>query len=116
MVFIGVLTPILAFLAQGMLLNDESSPELHAIYLSLYNNVFGIFFAWLILAFESGTHKWIDNFVLHKLWKPLGKLTFCIYMVHPVILSIQITRYARSIDFDADYIVFTHKTYILKIL
>lgn len=105
MVFIGVFTPVLAFVAQGIFLNDDSSPELHAIYLSSYNNVFGFFFAWLIIAFESGTIKWIDNFVLHKLWKPLGKLTFCIYMVHPVILSLQITTHTNVIDFDTTYIV-----------
>ena len=105
LVFIGVLTLILAFVAQMLLLTDGSSPKLQAIVMCSVQNVTGVFYAWLILVLECGTFKWIDRFVMHKIWKPLGKLTFCIYMVHPVILICSILKHTKMIDYSAVYVV-----------
>ena len=104
-VLTAVLTSILAFFVQLSTLNDESSLELHAICISSVDNVAGIFFAWLILVFECGTFKLIDNFVAHKLWKQFGKLNFCIYMFHPIVLVNHFLTYKKPIDFSATLLV-----------
>ena len=105
-----VLTPVLAFYAQLLFLKDDSSPKLQAFFMSSVHNVSGVFFAWLILIFESGTFDWFDKFVSHKMWKPMGKLTFCIYLVHPCILIGYVLKHTEMIDYNAVYIVRFKKT------
>ena len=103
--FVGVFAVICLYCFVCSSLNDDSSSVSHAIFVAAMQNMTGIIFAWLILVFESGTFSCIDNFVLHKIWKPLGRLTFCIYLVHPVIINFYILKRKELIDIDNDYTV-----------
>ena len=104
MVFTGAIV-LIAFGTQMSTLNDVNSSEIHAISTISSHNVAGVFIAWLILAFESGTLKWIDKFVSLKLWKLIGKLAFCICIINPIVSYYKILKNTNIIRFDSNYMV-----------
>lgn len=50
--------------------------------------VWGIFVAWVIFACYYGYGGWVNSFLAHPAWAPLGRLSYTIYMIHPVMITL----------------------------
>ena len=111
---------VLLYFVRAAFINDETPQEVHSVVIALSQNLFGVYFAWAVLASESGTFKWIENIIWHKFWKPLSQLSFCIYMVHPIILHFLILKHKEPIFMDeaflVNYMKFHQALYNVKII
>jgi peptidoglycan/LPS O-acetylase OafA/YrhL len=97
---IGIIvwTAVIAFFATlGLLNNEESS---NALFFSSNRNVWALFIVWFIFALDCGTLKRLGDFLSHKLWMPLGKLSYSIYMTHTLVQMALIVSQKQPTNFD----------------
>ncbi|KAL5012135.1 hypothetical protein ScPMuIL_010686 [Solemya velum] len=68
----------------GHPLNNDTS----AFFNVVHRNVWAIGVAWVIVACATGNGGFINTFLSWKGWIPIGRLTYCTYLVHPVIMYV----------------------------
>jgi peptidoglycan/LPS O-acetylase OafA/YrhL len=81
-------------------LYNETSLELNSLFISTSRNFWAFSVSWVIFALDFGSCKWLGDFLSHKLWLPLGKLSFSIYLAHPVLQYALMSSQKQSISFD----------------
>ncbi|CAG7819852.1 unnamed protein product [Allacma fusca] len=60
---------------------DETFSSFHtAVYGGLHRTIWGVCICWIIFACVSGYGGWVNKFLSLKLFMPLGRLTFCMYI------------------------------------
>ncbi|CAL1281405.1 unnamed protein product [Larinioides sclopetarius] len=64
-----------------------------AVYAAFYKVSFTVGIAWMTLCCVTGRGGFINTFLSWKLWVPLSKLTFLIYLIHPYIQNIFIANF-----------------------
>jgi peptidoglycan/LPS O-acetylase OafA/YrhL len=64
--------------------NDQLSLEYNALFTATYRFSWALPIAWWIYALDSGSGEKFNEILSHRFWIPLGKLGFCLYLVHPV--------------------------------
>jgi peptidoglycan/LPS O-acetylase OafA/YrhL len=79
----------------------KSTAEFQAAAVAMFPNISGIIFSWLIVLFESSPSEFIN----HKLWKSFGRLTYCFYLIHPIILCAALLCRSEVIDFNLSFVV-----------
>ncbi|GIY49778.1 hypothetical protein CEXT_699491 [Caerostris extrusa] len=63
------------------------------IYAALYKTVFTLGIAWMTFCCVTGSGGIINKFLSWKLWVPLSKLTFLIYLIHPYLQNVFIATF-----------------------
>lgn len=58
-----------------------------SLYVSIGHTAWGVALAWIVIACCSGHGGYIDSFLSFKLLHPLSRLTYCAYLVHPIIMT-----------------------------
>lgn len=99
---IAVATALLVFYIKANTLDEETPIETHALFVAVFQTISGLFFAWLILIFESYP---IENLKTKKLLRFLGKLVYCINLCHPFLIYLQIMQHKKLLNLDVGYIV-----------
>lgn len=56
------------------------------LYGSLSHTVWALALAWLIYACHHGYAGVVNDFLSWSWWRPLSRLTFAVYMVHPLVM------------------------------
>lgn len=74
-----------------------------ALYNSLSVLTWSLGLAWIIFACNTGYGGFINTFLSAGIWSPLSRLTYCAYLVHPVIMFMyslcqRYTLYATDIN------------------
>ncbi|CAG7728020.1 unnamed protein product [Allacma fusca] len=86
---------------------EETFTSVHAaIYAGIHRQVFSVSIAWVVFACVTGNGGWVNSLLSWKVFMPLGRLTFCMYITayrlqliyhlmqpHPVHLSVYNTVY-----------------------
>lgn len=93
---VNVLTAFSLLLITAILFNDlrinaEATPQtVHAYYLVVMRNLFSMAIAWLIIAclIPSGLGRALGWFLTWRLWYPLAQLSYSIYLVHFMVISL----------------------------
>lgn len=80
--------------------DNQTSSELNSFFISSFRNFWAFSIAWVIFALDFGSWTFFDKILSHKLWLPLGKLSFCLFMVHPVLQSSLMSSQKQPISFD----------------
>ncbi|XP_069123541.1 nose resistant to fluoxetine protein 6-like [Argopecten irradians] len=75
-----------------------------ALYNALHRSVWGMCVCWVIFACVTGNGGLVNNFLSWKLFVPLGRLSYCIYLTHPLVIYyyLQVLRkpfYATNLEF-----------------
>ncbi|KAL3842202.1 hypothetical protein ACJMK2_020242 [Sinanodonta woodiana] len=65
-----------------------NSNEVNALYNALARNVWALGVSWVIFACSTGYGGIVNALLSWKIFIPLGRLTYCVYLLHPVIMSI----------------------------
>ncbi|GFT13901.1 nose resistant to fluoxetine protein 6 [Nephila pilipes] len=65
------------------------------IYASLYKIAFTLGIAWMTFCCMTGRGGFINEFLSWKLWVPLSKLTFLIYLIHPYLQNVFIANFKK---------------------
>lgn len=56
-------------------------------FVGFYNKIiFAVGTSWIITACHFGKMEFLNKFLSKEFWKPLGKLSLSIYLVHPLII------------------------------
>ncbi|XP_052782094.1 nose resistant to fluoxetine protein 6-like [Mya arenaria] len=55
-------------------------------YISCARTAWGFTLAWLVVACAAGYGGWVNAILSWKFWAPMGRLTYCAYLVHPMII------------------------------
>ncbi|XP_035683589.1 nose resistant to fluoxetine protein 6-like [Branchiostoma floridae] len=67
----------------------------NAFYLSVHRAVWGMALGWMVLACFYGYGGLVNTFLSWELWVPLSRLTYCAYLVHPMV--IYVAFYTREV-------------------
>ncbi|XP_021346367.1 nose resistant to fluoxetine protein 6-like, partial [Mizuhopecten yessoensis] len=59
---------------------------LAALYNAVHRSVWGMCVCWVIFACVTGNGGFINDFLSWKLFVPLGRLSYCIYLTHPLVI------------------------------
>lgn len=79
----------------------ETFYELNFLFIVTGRNIWAIVIAWIVFALHFGPcNKRLGDFMSHRFWMPLGKLTFCIYLTHPVVQYVLTSIQNKPIDYE----------------
>jgi peptidoglycan/LPS O-acetylase OafA/YrhL len=81
-----------------------TSFELNSFIISTHKNFGAVLFAWRVCALNSGSNKWFNDFLSWKFWLPLEKLSFSIFLVHPMIQYALISSQRQPNNFEAQIV------------
>ena len=77
----------------------------NSLFVGFYRLNFGLGMAWVIYACHSGHGGVVNRFLSSKFWIPLARLSYCLYLVSPVIQYNLISSKPHQLNLDIDHIV-----------
>ncbi|CAG7823120.1 unnamed protein product [Allacma fusca] len=91
---------------------EETFTSAHsAIYAGIHRQVFSISIAWIVFACVTGYGGWVNSFLSWKVFMPLGRLTFCMYITSnhlQLIYHLMQPHAAHSSVYNTVYLFFAH--------
>ncbi|XP_078685750.1 nose resistant to fluoxetine protein 6-like [Branchiostoma floridae x Branchiostoma belcheri] len=78
----GVVYGLYNHLTQGVVL----SRPVAILYLTVHRTAWGVGLAWAVFACVNGYGGIINTILSWKAWIPLSRLTYCAYLVHPMVI------------------------------
>ncbi|GFU02341.1 nose resistant to fluoxetine protein 6 [Nephila pilipes] len=76
-------------------------------YNSLCRSAFSVGLAWIILICETGHGGFITKFLSWKFFLPLSRLSYCTYLVHPILIHAYYQAYPAAFHF-TQYLMVTN--------
>ncbi|XP_044001051.1 nose resistant to fluoxetine protein 6-like [Aphidius gifuensis] len=58
-----------------------------AIYVGLYRIIWALIISWIVVASSTNHGGLVNKFLSMEIFIPLGKLTYCAYLINPIIIS-----------------------------
>ncbi|XP_064616949.1 nose resistant to fluoxetine protein 6-like [Liolophura sinensis] len=62
------------------------SPDINALYMGTSRFAWSLGLAWVALACATGKGGPVNDILSWRVWAPLGRLTYCAYLFHPLVL------------------------------
>jgi peptidoglycan/LPS O-acetylase OafA/YrhL len=84
----------------NLLSTNESSLEANALVIAWTHIAYGIFFAAFLFLLDSSSIQFIKS----NVWRISGRLSYCIYLIHPILLTVMTSR-QEPIDLSAGFVV-----------
>ncbi|XP_062501801.1 nose resistant to fluoxetine protein 6-like isoform X2 [Corticium candelabrum] len=81
-------------------LGHHYSQATSTLYLTFSSCMWGVCMAWIVYACVTGNGGAVDNILSWKGWFPLSRLTYCAYLLHPVVLMVYIGTLKEVIHID----------------
>ncbi|CAL1277767.1 unnamed protein product, partial [Larinioides sclopetarius] len=82
------------------LYHQSLTPVGTGFYNSFSRTIFGLGVAWVIFVCVEGQADIVNRFLSWKPWIPLSRLTFCAYLVHPIVQTIYLNSMRTLILFN----------------
>ncbi|XP_060084931.1 nose resistant to fluoxetine protein 6-like [Ylistrum balloti] len=87
----------------GPVEGDDWGNGVNALYNAVHRSVWGMCVCWVIFACVTGNGGIVNDFLSWKLFVPLGKLSYCIYLTHLLVLeyyllSMRQSMYATTLE------------------
>lgn len=79
-----------------------------ATFYNFHRLGWGIFICWVVAANHMGWGGPISNFMSHPMWQPFGRLSYCAYIVHWVVLFYFLNVGGHPIHYYSAWEVFTY--------
>lgn len=89
--------------------NELNCYEFNAVVIAIGRLIFGILVAILIFALHFGPWKFFDTVFFGQFWSSLAKLSFNMYLIHPVVQYTLISSRKQPIDFGVSHLVKNNK-------
>ncbi|OWF42953.1 nose resistant to fluoxetine protein 6-like [Mizuhopecten yessoensis] len=64
----------------------DFNTEVRSLYNTLHRSVWGACVCWVIFSCANGYGGFVNQLLSWKAFLPLGRLTYCAYLVHPIVL------------------------------
>lgn len=65
----------------------EISVAYSLTYSAIGRPCFALFLAWIVFVCEIDSNGKINSIIGHRIFIPLSKITFCAYLIHPILLQ-----------------------------
>ena len=75
------------------------SVNVAALYNTVHRTLWGACVCWVIFACATGNGGYVNTFLSWKAFIPLSRLTYCAYLVHPIVIYYYINTAQRLIHF-----------------
>jgi len=75
----------------------------NGIYSGLNRSVWSIGVGWVIFACVTGNGGFINKFLCWNVLKPFSRLTYCAYLIHPLVLQLCYDGKDEALHFDSHY-------------
>jgi peptidoglycan/LPS O-acetylase OafA/YrhL len=73
---------------QARLLHDHAMTQFEdALWLALSRPLWACVLAWITFTALTGYGGWAADVLASPIWLPISRLTFCAYLVHPIVLN-----------------------------
>lgn len=69
------------------------------LYISVGRFAWGVGLAVIVFICHNGYGWFINSFLSMKIWTPLARMTYCAYLVHPVVISVIYGQLQKSIHY-----------------
>lgn len=73
-----------------------------AAYSSLSHSAWALSLAWIIIACSTGYGGWINVFLSATWFYPFSRLTYCAYLVHPIVIRMYALNSDSPIHMEVD--------------
>lgn len=80
-----------------------------AFYVSLGHTGWGFGLIWIVLSCCWGYSKFINNILSYPIFYPLSRLTYCAYLIHPLIQILTHHNSEGSMHLDHVFLVSIHR-------
>lgn len=77
---------VVTFGVYGPVTGATLTPGIAALYNATYRSVWGVVVSWIVFACVTGHGGFINTLLSWEAFVPLGRLTYCVYLVHPILL------------------------------
>ncbi|KAF1753156.1 hypothetical protein GCK72_019712 [Caenorhabditis remanei] len=81
---------------------------IRASYYNFSRIAWSIAVSWVIVANHMGWGGPIDNFMSHPIWQPFGRLSYCAFIVHLVVLYVYLSIGDVSMHFYSSFQIFMY--------
>ncbi|PVD37236.1 hypothetical protein C0Q70_04231 [Pomacea canaliculata] len=97
------------------LLNDATgwSHPVRTAHETLQRPLWALAVCWVIFACASGNGGLINKFFSWRGFVPLSRLTYCVYLIHPVVVIADLMAYRVFAYFTISYVLFRYIGYIV---
>jgi peptidoglycan/LPS O-acetylase OafA/YrhL len=86
----GLLAFLLVYCVTGFqarLLKHNNTQFEDALWLAVNRPLWGGILAWVTFTCLTGAGGWVTDILAAPLWLPISRLTFCAYLLHPIVLN-----------------------------
>ncbi|KAL5017425.1 hypothetical protein ScPMuIL_007014 [Solemya velum] len=83
------------------------------IYVSTSRFFWSLPLAWVIFACACGYGGPVNVLLSWSVWAPLSKLTYCVYLIHPVVMMVYLLLRMNSIHYTEFNMVYLHVGHIV---
>ena len=89
--------------------NNGHIPDVHiaAAYSATSRIIWSLGLSWITFASMHSYGGFIQTFLSFKVWVPLSRLTYCAYLVHPIIIAIFYGSRHQTFDYSTYLMVST---------
>ena len=84
----------------------DSSLTTSVFYISLNRFAWSVALAWVVIACATGKGGPVNVILSWKVWAPLGRLTYCAYLVHPILLQYYLLNLHSSFHYTDTIMVY----------
>ncbi|XP_060080527.1 O-acyltransferase like protein-like [Ylistrum balloti] len=87
------------------------SVSIAAMYNALHKSLWGVCVSWVVFACVTGNGGYVNTLLSWSPFVPLGRLTYCAYLVHPIIMAAYYKMLRQGVyatDFSIIYLFFGH--------
>ncbi|XP_033732782.1 nose resistant to fluoxetine protein 6-like [Pecten maximus] len=81
-----LLGAVVTFGVHGPVTGAAWTPGIAALYNATHSTIWGVYVSWIVFACVTGHGGFINTLLSWKAFVPLGRLTYCVYLVHPILL------------------------------
>ncbi|XP_034948317.1 O-acyltransferase like protein-like [Chelonus insularis] len=85
----------------------ELSPVTAAAYSSLSHSAWALGLSWIIVACSTGYGGWINEILSAPILYPFSRVTYCVYLVHPIIIRLTAMHLDSPFHLGIDTVVIT---------
>ncbi|CAG9765415.1 unnamed protein product [Ceutorhynchus assimilis] len=79
--------PLLNIWILFTLYTRQISVEFSAFYMGTSRTLWGVGIAWFVVAVSTGNARLLEKLLSYKAWVPLGRLTYCAYLLNPLVVT-----------------------------
>ncbi|KAK3086996.1 hypothetical protein FSP39_000145 [Pinctada imbricata] len=94
--------------------NNPLSVDVSVFYLTVHRTVWGACVCWVVFACATGNGGFINTLLSWEAFIPLARLTYCAYLIHPILMEVYVGTLRHPIDLTIISLSFLNIAYLVS--